>query len=159
MELNNFHVASVIHEANRQFRLVLGQTPGPHWAEADANLKASAIHGVEKALTGISDEELHEEWVRYKAAQGWQYGPMKDPVKLTHPCMVPYADLPEEERRKDRLFRAVVSALLDAPEPPEEHFPNPFRVRRPEAADSDVCQEPQCGPDWCPRGPRCRAVE
>jgi hypothetical protein len=57
--------------------------------------------------------------------------------------MVPYADLPEEERSKDRLFRAVVSALLGEPDPPKGWFTDPYGVRR-----HGVEQGPPGMTDW-----------
>jgi hypothetical protein len=39
------------------------------------------------------------------------YGEVKDAEKKTHPCIVPYKDLPPEQQAKDHLFKAVVSAL------------------------------------------------
>ena len=39
---------------------------------------------------------------------------MKDPAAKTHPCMVPYADLPESQRRKDALVSGRLP--LDLPD-------------------------------------------
>jgi hypothetical protein len=39
------------------------------------------------------------------------YGEVKDAVAKTHPCMVPYDDLPEFQRKKDALFLAIVRVL------------------------------------------------
>lgn len=44
-------------------------------------------------------------------ADGWEYGPVKDPEAKEHPCLVPFSDLPREQQAKDFLFRAVVRAL------------------------------------------------
>jgi hypothetical protein len=104
-------IASIIHEANRQHRLVMGQAPGPHWGETRAEVRASATNGVVKALEGYTPEELHQEWVEFKGAQGWTWGPYKDRVNRRHPCMVPYEDLPEHEQVKDHMFIAMVNAL------------------------------------------------
>jgi hypothetical protein len=46
-----------------------------------------------------------------KEADGWKHGPVKDPEKKEHPCMVPYGQLPAEQRAKDYLFIAVVKAM------------------------------------------------
>jgi hypothetical protein len=37
--------------------------------------------------------------------------PVKDETAKTHPDLVPFDDLPEHERQKDRLFMAIVHAL------------------------------------------------
>jgi RyR domain len=46
-----------------------------------------------------------------KLADGWIYGVEKDAESKTHPCLLPYAELPVEQRRKDALFRAIVQSL------------------------------------------------
>jgi hypothetical protein len=42
---------------------------------------------------------------------GWQYGPVKDALLLTHPCLVDYDKLPPEQRVKDSLFGQIVLVL------------------------------------------------
>ena len=44
-----------------------------------------------------------------KTAEGWSWGPVKDPERKQHPCMVPYDQLPQEQRAKDYIFRAIVN--------------------------------------------------
>lgn len=45
---------------------------------------------------------VHDVWMQGRAAAGWTYGPRRDDEQLTHPCMVPYDELPEEEKEFDR---------------------------------------------------------
>jgi hypothetical protein len=52
--------------------------------------------------------------MQQKLTDGWTRGPVKDPTKKEHPCLVPYADRPPEERAKDALFLAVVHATAAA---------------------------------------------
>ena len=61
-------------------------------------------------------EQSHESWLEQKIADGWVYGAVKDPDAKTHPCCVPYEELPVEQKAKDYLFRAVVHALKDIPD-------------------------------------------
>ena len=58
-----------------------------------------------------SPSAQHEAWMRDKVADGWVYGPVKDADAKTHPCMVPYDQLPPEQRVKDHVFKAIVNAL------------------------------------------------
>ncbi len=45
---------------------------------------------------------VHEVWAASRMAQGWTYGEKRDDVKKTHPCLVPYEELPEVEKDYDR---------------------------------------------------------
>lgn len=111
MDLTPDQIAGVIHEANRQLKLVLGHSPGPHWMECDQQLRESVINGVRKAQEGMPPKELHEEWVQFKAEQGWTWGAIKDVRHRKHPCMVPYAELPPDQQIKNHMFHAMVRAL------------------------------------------------
>jgi hypothetical protein len=108
-------IASVCHEANRQYCLLLGDTSQKPWKEAPWSLKQSAIAGVifvqENPDSPLSF--LHENWRKYKAAEGWILGETKDEEKKTHPNMRPYNELPPEQRVKDTLFRAIVKAMSE----------------------------------------------
>lgn len=45
----------------------------------------------------------HERWTEERLAAGWKYAPgPKDIKKKTSPWLVPYEELPEEQREKDR---------------------------------------------------------
>lgn len=47
-------------------------------------------------------EHIHDVWAAERLAQGWVYGPARDDAAKTHPCLVPYAELPEKEKAFDR---------------------------------------------------------
>lgn len=111
MKITPEQIAGVIHEANRQLRLALGESPGPHWMECDHQHRESVINGVLAAQEGASPQELHEEWVRFKTAQGWTKGPHRDHSRRQHPCMVPYADLAPAQQLKQEMFHAMARAL------------------------------------------------
>ncbi|XUM24954.1 RyR domain-containing protein [Bradyrhizobium oligotrophicum S58] len=46
-----------------------------------------------------------------KLRAGWVHGEVKDADAKTHPCIVPFDQLPRVQQAKDKLFRAVVAAL------------------------------------------------
>ncbi len=54
------------------------------------------------ALTEQLAENVHENWSAGRIADGWVYGKERDDEKRTTPCLVPYAELTEEERAYDR---------------------------------------------------------
>ncbi|WP_433355591.1 RyR domain-containing protein [Microtetraspora malaysiensis] len=88
----------------------------PHWDDAPEWQRDTMINGVLRALDGATPQELHESWHAEKLADGWTYGPVKDAVAKTHPCLVPYEDLPDAQRLKDYMFQAIVRAIV-APQP------------------------------------------
>jgi len=58
-------------------------------------------------------ENTHEVWAAGRIAQGWSYGPSRDDARKQHPCLVPYADLPEGEKEYDRqTARETLKAIL-----------------------------------------------
>lgn len=56
----------------------------------------------------------HMRWCWEKRLNGWIFGPVRDDKKKTHPSLVPYEELSESEKRKDReLVRHIPSLLRD----------------------------------------------
>jgi len=106
--------ARAAHEVNRAYCLALGDTSQPSWEDAPEWQSSSARNGVIGALNGNTPEQSHVCWLAEKKANGWTYGPVKDPEKREHPCFVPYADLPESQRAKDDLFITTVRAIAKA---------------------------------------------
>lgn len=102
------------HEANRAFCLSLGDTSQPAWDEAPDWQKDSARAGVRGVLDGNGPEESHASWLEHKRADGWVYGEVKDPDAKTHPCMVPYADLPAAQKVKDYLYVDSIRLMCQA---------------------------------------------
>lgn len=47
-------------------------------------------------------KNVHEVWAETRIAQGWTYGEKRDDEKKTHPCLIAYEDLPEQEKEYDR---------------------------------------------------------
>ena len=112
--MNTESIARVAHEANRAVQIETGDPAvSPHWDDAPQWQRDSAVEGVEKALAGATPEELHESWCEFKRNDGWVYGEVKDADAKTHPCLVPYAELPADQRVKDALFQSVVQILAD----------------------------------------------
>ena len=47
-------------------------------------------------------EHVHDVWAAERLADGWRFGPRRDDAKKEHPSLVPYAELPESEKKYDR---------------------------------------------------------
>lgn len=113
--MTNEQIARVCHEANRAYCESIGDPSQRPWDEAEEWQRESAIAGVSYRLTNpdAPASTQHEAWMMDKLADGWRYGPVKDPAGKLHPCLVPYNELPIEQQRKDALFIAVVQALTN----------------------------------------------
>lgn len=111
--MNVEQIAKVCHEVNRAYCQAMGDQSQPDWESAPDWQKQSAAAGVRMHLDkpGATPEDSHIAWLEDKRADGWKYGPVKDAEKKEHPCFLPYAELPVEQKAKDYLFRAVVHQL------------------------------------------------
>lgn len=105
--------ARAAHEVNRAYCEGLGDLSQKPWAEAPEWQRHSCRCGVEGVANGNGPEQSHESWTAQKISEGWVFGPIKDPEAKTHPCLVPYADLPPQQKLKDALFVAVVTAVVE----------------------------------------------
>ena len=54
------------------------------------------------ALAEAISKNVHEVWAQNRIMEGWTYGPVRDDQKRKTPCLVPYDQLPEEEKAYDR---------------------------------------------------------
>jgi len=54
-------------------------------------------------------KNTHEVWSKQRFAEGWKYGKTRDDEKKLHPCLVPYEELPENEKEYDR--RTAIEAI------------------------------------------------
>lgn len=58
-----------------------------------------------ESLEALSEQiarNVHEVWAKSRLDEGWVYGPERDDVARTHPGLVPYEALSEEEKDYDR---------------------------------------------------------
>lgn len=47
-------------------------------------------------------ENVHEVWAQTRIEQGWTYGEERNDALKKHPYLIPYSELPEEEKEYDR---------------------------------------------------------
>lgn len=57
-------------------------------------------------------KNTHEVWSAGRIADGWTYGKNRDDDFRQHPCLVPYEDLPEEEKYFDRATAMETLKLI-----------------------------------------------
>ena len=54
-------------------------------------------------LSEFLAKNTHEVWAANRIADGWTFGDHRDDLHKKHPCLIPYDDLPDEEKKYDRL--------------------------------------------------------
>ena len=47
-------------------------------------------------------KNVHDVWAETRIAQGWTYGKQRNDELKTHPCLIPYEELPESEKEYER---------------------------------------------------------
>ena len=55
-----------------------------------------------EVLAEQMSKNVHEVWSETRIQQGWTFGEQRNDELKTHPCLVPYEELPEEEKKYDR---------------------------------------------------------
>lgn len=106
-------IAQVCHEACRSVCEADGDTTRPSWKDAPDWQKTAIRKGVAyvQEHPDAPAGALHDSWMKEKTDAGWKYGKVKDKDAKTHPCLVPYEELPLVERVKDHLIKSLVQTL------------------------------------------------
>ena len=106
--------------ARRQHEFYYKQYGGTPWEKLDAFKRYSNVsssdymHTITRLLKdgmpvdAVAELE-HIRWNRYHYLNNWTYGPETDPARRIHKCLVPFAELSEEEKQKD--IEAIRSKL------------------------------------------------
>jgi hypothetical protein len=110
---NPYHIAEICHQANKVYCEMNGDASQVDWNNAPDWQRESAINGVKFRLENpdAGHDAMHNNWMNEKNKDGWVYGEVKDAEAKTHPCIVPFEQLPLVQQKKDALFSAIVDAL------------------------------------------------
>lgn len=107
-------IARVCHNANKAYCEESGDMSqvefelAPEWQQSSAILGVAAV----RADPAMTAADQHQCWLDFKVADGWVYGEAKDAEAKTHPCCVPYDQLPPQQKAKDSIFGAIARAML-----------------------------------------------
>jgi hypothetical protein len=105
-------VARYIYEAARLEAIWSKRAIIPEpWEKRDEAFRNQFVHVVEKYLKAEklpTPKEAHESWMREYVKMGWKYGKVRNPALKTHPDLVPYDELPQDEKDKDSIFLVLV---------------------------------------------------
>lgn len=113
-EVSVVAIAQACHEANKAYCESIGDHSQLPWEDAPDWQIESAIKGVEFAIANpnATPADMHQSWSDQKVSEGWVYGEVKDAEAKTHPCLVPYNELPEQQREKDSVFQRTVKSFF-----------------------------------------------
>lgn len=111
-------IAAVAYGMNAAYCAAIGDNSLPPWDEATQEHRDRIVAGVQLHLENpeVTPEQAHERWLAAMTEAGWTYGEAKVIEAKQHPCMLPFDQLPLEQRVKDSLFRAAVHLLKDLPD-------------------------------------------
>lgn len=65
-------------------------------------------------LAELLAKNTHDIWAKARMEEGWIFGPVRSDAKKTNPCLVPYDELPEQEKEYDRRINRELLAALYA---------------------------------------------
>lgn len=107
-------IAKIAHENNRALCAAFGDDSQLPWEDAPEWQRQSAMTGVLFLHTNPDApvSATHDSWSQTKVEEGWVWGEVKDPEAKTHPCLIPFDELPPYQQAKDHIFRATVLGLL-----------------------------------------------
>ena len=113
MSISRVDAAKICHQANKALCEAIYDNSQVDWLHAPVWQQQSAINGVNFCMANpdAPASANHDSWLKEKTEAGWVYGEVKDADKKTHPCCVPYEQLPPKQQAKDFLFRAIVGSL------------------------------------------------
>ncbi len=109
--------APLVHAANNTYCRAIGETPSLPWEELPETSQRGLVEAIERMFSGESYEQAHGAWMALRLAEGWRWGPEKDPRAKVSPALVPYHLLPPEQLRKDTLRFDIATALQRALNP------------------------------------------
>ena len=110
------NVARVAHAANREWCRIHGDFSILEWDKAPIWQTSSIIDAVARCFFNMevpTPKESHQLWVERRRVDGWGYGPVKDGKHKLHPNMIPWEELPSEQRQKDYVFCALIKSFLE----------------------------------------------
>lgn len=79
---------------------------------ASAGLRVEEAAALDPAVLERLARIEHRRWMADRIDRGWRFGVVRDNARLLHPSLVPYDELPEPEREKDRQQVVGLVALL-----------------------------------------------
>lgn len=84
----------------------------PTYTPNPINTDSVELDGTMLELTEKLAENVHDMWAQGRINDGWKYGEERDDAAKTHPCLVPYSQLPDSEKEYDRVTAMSTLKLI-----------------------------------------------
>lgn len=109
------HLTEAAYEALRIYGKIIGEVSKPSYREASDSVRIGLQSGMAFLMGNpeSTPEDLHNNWLNEKLANGWKHGKVKDVEAKIHPCFMDFSELPKEEQKKDSIFLEVFLKLKD----------------------------------------------
>ena len=110
-------IARICHEAMSALVAEMEGEPHPRWESLKGSDNEWMIEDTKKNVIARINNPMslmsltHEAWKENRIDNGWVWGETKCSIKKTHPCLVPYGELPDSEILKDQVFTAIVDRI------------------------------------------------
>lgn len=105
-------IAKIIYEATRiEAEWSKRRIVPEKWDKRDEAFRKQFIAIIDKYLKQDklpTPKEAHDSWMESYNKMGWKYGKERNTELKTHPDMLPYEKLPQDEKDKDAIFLAFV---------------------------------------------------
>lgn len=86
--------------------------PHSHYIPQPIDTHDVALPAELQELTEHIARNVHEVWAAGRIKEGWSYGTQRDEATRKHPCLVPYDELPEDEKEYDRNTSLATLKLI-----------------------------------------------
>ena len=127
--MNVEQLSELVHETLSRYRVLIGETAHPSWTEAGDDMRSSTRKNVTAHLDALASgrplaaSHSHDKWMEERKGAGWVYGVPRDNAMKIHPSLVPYEQLPMNERLKDHILNGLClayhNALMETAKPAE----------------------------------------
>lgn len=107
-------IAEMCYNANNAFCIIQNEeTPRTEWSKVTAKVKKQYVSGVKFRIDNphLGADSIHNEWLKEKELDGWEYGETKSVKRKVSPRIVPYDKLSQQDRKKHILFYNIVDML------------------------------------------------
>lgn len=112
--LGERQIAYVVHEVVRAYVEARGGYMTP-WSDARPGERKAMLHVVRnvRRQPDTPPGERHAAWCDRRRAEGWRWGPVLDIEAKAHPSLMPWPELPEDDRVRECLMIGAVKCLMN----------------------------------------------